>query len=81
MRRTVADFWRRELGEALGSALDHFERNRANVVRQSARSLRLSSVELSAYFDGLTYRLTDEETAAEERFRTLLRASTSEVAR
>jgi chorismate dehydratase len=81
VRRTVADFWRRELGEALGSALDHFERNRANVVRQSARSLRLSSVELSAYFDGLTYRLTDEEAAAEERFRSLLRASTSGVAR
>lgn len=81
VRRTVAEFWRRELGEALGSALDHFERNRANVCRQAARALRLSSVDLSAYFDGLTYRLTDEESSAEERFRTILRQRESEVLR
>lgn len=81
VRRSVAEFWRRELGEALGSALDHFERNRANVCRQSARALRISSQDLSAYFDGLTYRLSDEETAAEERFRALLRQRASEVLR
>ncbi|MBL0359454.1 MAG: hypothetical protein IPP70_00020 [Elusimicrobia bacterium] len=64
------------MGEALGSALDHFERNRANVVRQSPGACGCRRWSFSAYFDGLTYRLTDEETAAEERFRTLLRAST-----
>lgn len=81
VRRAVAEFWRRELGEALGTALDHFDRNRANTVRASARALRLSSLDLSAYFDGLTYRLTDEEAAAEERFRSLLGRAASEVAR
>lgn len=76
VRKSVKPLWKRQLEDALETALCQFEDNRMNVVRQAARSLRVPFSRMDAYYRGLRYRLTAEETAGESAFRELLREGT-----
>lgn len=72
VRKSTPSYWKALLEEALEASLEAFDRNRQNMCRQAARALRLPFSRLDEYYDGLVYRLTENERRGEALFRDLI---------